>query len=200
MDYNIQHSHVHYVQLVPDHIAGGHEILCVSPLDALVNSPPRCSCQVCYKSCGLQLKDRWLWISIKKNTYHPCRLAHWTNLHNSANTPDQSRNQHEDAQEKLYKFKSEASNSAQEAIRWQSHQKHVKRNMLQSIPVAAVSSCTRALKMEKHMAAHQEWKVNDMEKVNTWIRWKRDEKKHAGAMKVCDVVQLGKTYGRASYT
>ena len=65
MDYNIQHSHIHYVQLVPDHIAGGHEILCVSPLDALVNSPARCSCQVCYKSCRLQLKDRWLWISIK---------------------------------------------------------------------------------------------------------------------------------------
>ena len=38
-------------------------------------------------------------------------------------------------------------------------------NMLQSIPVTAVSSCTRAFKIEKHMAAHQEWKVNDMEKV-----------------------------------
>lgn len=115
--------------------------------------------------------------ALKKNTYHPCRLAHWTKLHNSANTADQSRNQHEDAQEKLYKFKSEASNSAQEAIRWQSHQQHVKRNMLQSIPVAAVSSCTRALKMEKHMAAHQEWKVNDMEKVKYMNkveeRWKK---------------------------
>ena len=49
--------------------------------------------------------------------------------------------------------------------------------MLQSIPVAAVSSCTRALKMEKHMAAHQEWKVNDMEKVKYMNkveeRWKK---------------------------
>ena len=63
-------------------------------------------------------------------------------------------------------------------------------NMFQSIPVAAVSSCTRAFKMEKHMAAHQERKVNDMEKVKYMNkveeRWK---KKHAGAMKVCDVVQ-----------